>query len=123
MFCLARKGLTFALAAFLTFQTLYFLFPSFTWQKLHECMLHVDEVHCLKLLENSPSRTHRPVQMFSLSEQEQRTLIQNYAFREEAIPSSEDCLIGVGYNTCKDVNFKSVKLFDVLKVELEQLSN
>ncbi len=40
---------------------------------------------------------------------------------ESKIKVKEDCLIGVGYNMCTDINFKAVDLLKVLQPKIEEL--
>jgi hypothetical protein len=41
-------------------------------------------------------------------------VIKKYLMEESKIKVKEDCLIGVGYNMCTDINFKAVDLLKVL---------
>jgi hypothetical protein len=43
-----------------------------------------------------------------LSQKQQARLISNYARHDVKIKPKGNCLIGVGYNTCRDVGFKAV---------------
>ena len=40
--------------------------------------------------------------------------MKRYAELEASIKPEEDCLIGAGYNNCKDLGFSAVKLFDAM---------
>ena len=52
-----------------------------------------------------------------------RTLLKKYADKEASITPSEDCLIGVGYNNCKDLGFSAKSLFRALAPEIAQLQD
>ena len=42
---------------------------------------------------------------------------------EENIKPAEDCLIGVGYNNCKDLGFLAKNLFAAMKPEINSLKD
>jgi len=44
-----------------------------------------------------------------------------YASMEEKIVPKEDCFIGAGYNTCEDLGFQAVDLFNTFKEEIGEL--
>ena len=48
-------------------------------------------------------------------------MIRKYAQKEREIKTSPDCIIGSGYNTCKDVGFKAVELIEALKPEIDAM--
>lgn len=59
--------------------------------------------------------------MIEVSQSEQFELIRRYQNIDESINLTKECKIGVGYNTCKDVNFRAVDLFKVLEPEIKEL--
>ena len=51
-----------------------------------------------------------------------KALIKKYADIESDIKPSEDCVVGFGYNTCKDIGFSATALFKSLEPEIKQLT-
>jgi hypothetical protein len=56
-----------------------------------------------------------------LSEEEEQEVIQNYSNIEKSIKVKDDCAIGVGYNTCMDINFKAVDMIKAMEPELRDV--
>ena len=86
---------------------------------VHECLLHVDEEHC-----GVPSRDwiqREEVNMIKLNKKEQESLLKKYAELERSIKPKDDCLIGSGYNNCKDLGFSAVDLFHAISPEITAL--
>ena len=48
-----------------------------------------------------------------------KTLIKKYADIESTIKPKEDCVVGFGYNTCKDIGFSAKALFKSLEPEIK----
>ena len=55
----------------------------------------------------------------SLKGKEAQALLKNLIKEGQAIRPSETCLIGAGYNTCEDYNFRAVDLFKALEGKME----
>jgi hypothetical protein len=81
--------------------------------KVHHCLLHVDETHC-----GRPLEWFQPFPQFvSITQEDELSLIKKYATIDASIGSAPECRIGVGYNVCKDINFRAVDLFTVLQAD------
>ena len=50
-----------------------------------------------------------------ISKKRNSDLIRKYLQIESEIKVKDDCLIGVGYNMCTDINFRAVDLFKLLQ--------
>ena len=62
-----------------------------------------------------------PNKVIKFSRKQTDKLLRQYQERDDAITPTEDCLIGVGYNTCLDINFRAVDLFKAIKPEIASL--
>ena len=51
-----------------------------------------------------------------------RGLIKKYADIEAKISTNEDCIVGFGYNTCKDVGFNAKDLFKSLETDIKGIT-
>ena len=51
-----------------------------------------------------------------------RGLIKKYADIEAKITTTEDCVVGFGYNTCKDVGFSAKDLFKSLETDIKGIT-
>ena len=96
-------------------------FPVLSLDSLHECLINVDEKHC-----GRPSRDWliAPLDsnsMLQLSQAEQQSLLAHYGELEQNIAHESDCLIGAGYNNCRDLGFRAVDLFEALGPEIKAI--
>lgn len=95
--------------------------PSLTLDKLHLCLVHVDNEHCGDPTTDWFTRPVDPDSLIKLSPGQQHALINHYAEMERVITVKDDCLIGTGYNNCLDVGFHAVDLFHALRPEIVSL--
>lgn len=63
----------------------------------------------------------RVINKVVLSEAEESKVIRRYAQLEHAIKPADKCSIGVGYNTCMDIGFRAVDLFQAIQPEIEEI--
>jgi len=99
------------LLAYTALQLRAVYFPDLTLQKLHECLLHVDVQHCGKPDRDWLKTIVDPASQLQLSPKQQNALLKKYGELEKSITVSENCLVGVGYTNCEDINFMAVELF------------
>lgn len=102
------------------FKLIYF--PNLTLEAVHECFINVDEANCGRpsrdwlIAPEQDSDSH-----LKLTKAEQRDILSHYSRLDEEITPADDCLIGAGYNNCRDLGFRAVKLFDALSPEIRTL--
>jgi hypothetical protein len=56
--------------------------------------------------------------MLTLTNTEKNAVIKKYVESDQRIATKEDCLIGVGYNACTDINFRASDLIALIEPEI-----
>ena len=56
-----------------------------------------------------------------MTESKTNDVITKYAVLDQSVKVKPDCLIGVGYNMCSDINFRAAELFKVLEPRIADL--
>ena len=81
-------------------------------------MIHVDEAHCGRPSRDWLIAPEDSDSMIHLSESETKSLLAHYGELEQNISPLPNCLIGAGYNNCRDLGFRAVDLFEALEPEI-----
>ena len=58
---------------------------------------------------------------FKLSEDEKNDVLKNYLRQDKDIKPQPGCQIGVGYNSCTDINFKASELIKLLEPQILEI--
>ena len=116
-----RQVMQLMLLSYTMMQVRVVYFPKLTCQKIHECLLYVDEEHCGNPLVDWLTLPTDPATLITLTEKQKVDMLHRYAKLDEAITPKEDCLIGLGYNNCIDINFRAVELFEAISEEITTL--
>ena len=98
-------------------------FPTLRLDDVHQCLLHVDSARCGDPFQDWFRPALDQSELQQLNAMTARTLLKKYADKEASITPSPDCLIGVGYNSCKDIGFSAKSLFRALAPEINQLTD
>jgi len=56
--------------------------------------------------------------LLTLTDAEKNAVIKKYVESDQRIATKEDCLIGVGYNACTDINFRASDLIALIEPEI-----
>ena len=109
------KLFTFTLIAFTLRLWVLKIVPRFdSFEKVHLCLLNVNFEHCGDPWDwiKEPQ-----AQIITKNEVDKANLIKKFKEVDFSIFVSTDCKIGVGYNTCIDVNFRAADLFKRLDLQ------